>query len=181
LAARQHFFIRHPQQMGRELVGDIGPGLGRGQHIAAGNIHLIGQGQRDRVAGNGFVEVAVLGDDTRQFGGAPGFGDRQDITRPDAPARNGAGKTAKIEIGAIDPLHRHAERRLHQRGIHIHTFEIGEQRRALIPGRLWAFGHDINAITRRKRDRDLADEPELGGEEGEVRHDLIEGALRIIH
>ena len=54
LAAGQQLLVRHPQQMRRELVGDIGPRLGRRQHIAARNIHFVGQGQGDGVAGHRF-------------------------------------------------------------------------------------------------------------------------------
>ena len=77
----QHFLVRHPQQMRGELVGDIGPRLGCGQHIAAGNIHFIGQRQGDRVAGNRLGQIAIHGDDARDLGGAARFGDR-DRYRP---------------------------------------------------------------------------------------------------
>ena len=43
--------------MGGELVGNIGPRFGRRQHVAAGNIDLVRQGQGDRVAGVGHCMV----------------------------------------------------------------------------------------------------------------------------
>ena len=85
------------------------------------------------------AQVAVHGDDARDLGGAAGFGDRDGIARPDAPARDGAGKAAEIQVGPVDPLHRHAERLVRQRGIDIHRLQMGQQRRALVPGRLRGF------------------------------------------
>jgi hypothetical protein len=69
LATRQQFLVRHPQQVRRELVGDIGPGARRGQHIAAADIHFISQSERDGIAGHGFGLVAVHGDDARDGAG----------------------------------------------------------------------------------------------------------------
>ncbi len=64
-AARQQRLVRHPDQRGLELVGDLGGASARDQQIAARDVDLVGQRQGDRLAGDRFVEVAVGGDDAR--------------------------------------------------------------------------------------------------------------------
>ena len=36
-----------------------GGDVGRGEHVAAADVDLVGEGERDRLAGDGLVEVAV--------------------------------------------------------------------------------------------------------------------------
>jgi hypothetical protein len=38
--------LAHPQQPGLKLVGHLGRGVGRHQHVAAAGVHLVGQRQR---------------------------------------------------------------------------------------------------------------------------------------
>ena len=49
-AAGQQRLVAHPDQMGGELVGDLRPRGGRRQHVAAGDVDLVGERQRHRVA-----------------------------------------------------------------------------------------------------------------------------------
>ena len=56
------------------------------------------------------------------------------VARLDAPAGDGAGEAAEIQIGTVDPLHRQAERLVGQRGVDIHDFQMRQQRRALYQG-----------------------------------------------
>ena len=58
-AAREQLLLGHPHDRRFELVGGLGRVGRRGDHVAARAIDLVGQGQRDRLAGDRLVEVAV--------------------------------------------------------------------------------------------------------------------------
>src|ERR1700730_9124196 len=64
-AARQELAIAHPNEMRGELIGDLGPVFRIAQNIAARDIELIGQSERDRIAGRCALKVAIGGDDAR--------------------------------------------------------------------------------------------------------------------
>ena len=181
LAAWQQFLVRHPQQMRGELVRNIRARTGRGQYVAARNIHFIGKGQRDGVTGHGFRPVAVHGDDAGDNARLSRLGDRDRVARLHAPAGDGAGEAAEIQVGPVDPLHRQAERRVGQRGVHIHRLQMRQQRRAAVPGRLIRFFHHIDAEARRDRDGDLTLEIQSRRELAEVRHDVVKHLLAVIH
>ena len=124
------------------------------QHIAARDIDFVGQGQRDGIAGHALrrrspsmvtMRVTVLvRPDLATATASPGL---------IAAAGDGAGEAAEIQIGPVDPLHRHAERLVGQRGIDIDGFQMRQQRRARVPGRLVALVDDIVAEAGRDRDR----------------------------
>ena len=181
LAAGQQRLIRHPQQMGRELVGDVGPRFRRRQHVAARDIYFVGQGQSDRVARHGFGKIAVMGDDAGDFRQPAGLGDGDGVAGPDATAGNGAGKAAEIQIGPIDPLHRQPERLVGQGGVDVHGLQMRKQRRALVPGRLFALLDHIDAEAGGHGNRHLAGETQFGGENIEIRHNAVEHRLIVIH
>ena len=100
-----------------ELVGDFRPRRGRRQDVAARHVDLVGEGERHRFAGRAFVEVAVHGDDARDLRGAARARDDDGVARLHAAAGDRAGEAAEIEIGAVHPLHRHAERLFRQSAI----------------------------------------------------------------
>ena len=64
-AARQELAIAHPNEMRGELIGDLGPVFRIAQNIAARDIELIGQSERDSISGGGTLKVAIGGDDAR--------------------------------------------------------------------------------------------------------------------
>jgi hypothetical protein len=64
-AARQELAVTHPNEMRRELVGDLGPVFRIAQNIAARDIELIGQSEGDGIAGRCALKVAIGGDDAR--------------------------------------------------------------------------------------------------------------------
>ena len=99
-----------PDDVGGELVGDVRPGVGRDQHVAARNLDLVLENQRDRLALAGAVEIAALGDDALDPRRLAGFGDDDFVARRNAAGGDGAGKAAEVEVGPVDVLHRKAER-----------------------------------------------------------------------
>ncbi len=167
--------------MRRELIGDFRPRPGIAENIAARDIHIVGQGQRDRVARHRLGPVAVRGDDPRNGGEASGSRHRHRIAGPDRAAGDSAGEAAEIEIWAVDPLHRKPEGRGDGRRIHVHPLQMRQQGRPVIPGGIWAAFRDIVAEPGRKRDRDLAGKIQLLREGRKIRDDFVKNSLRKSH
>ena len=82
LALRQKFVLVHPDDMGRELVGGLRRGVRTGEDVSAGDIELIGENQRDRLAGRRLGEVAAEGDDARDGRRSCGRRNRDPHSRP---------------------------------------------------------------------------------------------------
>ncbi len=176
-AAGQQRLVGHPDEMGGDLIGTLRPVLGRGQDIAAADVDLDIGGHGDRIAGGDRVKVAVHGDqagDPRRLAGAR-HDDR--VARADGTGGDGAGIAAEAGIGPVDPLHRQTERRLGDAVGDLDLFEMGEQRRAAIPGRAGARLNDVVAVTGGQRDGDQRLEAERPGKLGEFIADLDEAFL----
>ena len=58
----------------KEDAGDAGRVAGGAEDVAPRDVDLVGQGQGDRLAGHGAIEVAVLGDDAGDGALAAGRG-----------------------------------------------------------------------------------------------------------
>jgi hypothetical protein len=129
---RQHRLVRHPDDRRLELVRDLGRRRRGRDHIAAGDVDLVDQGQGDRLAGDRLAEVAIRGDDARRALAARGL-HANALAGVDRPARDRSGEAAKVVMRTIDPLHRHRNgafcRRLRRR----HGLEIAHQR-GRVPG-----------------------------------------------
>ena len=151
-APGQQIFVRHPDQVGRELVGNLRAIAHRGKHVAAGNIDFVGERDGDRIAGDRGVEIAAGADNRLDPGGLPGRQHRDFIARPCPAAHDRAGKAAEIGIGTIDPLHRHPKRLAGAVILDVDRFQIFEQMRPRIPGRARAARRNIVAVARRNRD-----------------------------
>src|SRR5690606_40899101 len=83
--------------------------IGCCDNIPPRTINFICQSQSDRLAGYCFVKVSIHGDYALDSGC---FATRQNtdfITWFNGSAGNLAAETSKIQIGAIDPLHRHSK------------------------------------------------------------------------
>ena len=103
--------LRHPEQAGLELVSHLGR-VNRGDdHIPATDIDLIGQCQGNCFADPGTTQMPLPDHDLLDPARNPGREYPHRITRPHLPLCHPTAKTAEIRIGAIDPLHRHAEGR----------------------------------------------------------------------
>ena len=163
--------------MSLELVGDLAGRLRRGDHVAARDVDLVGERQGDRLARHRLLEVAVLGDDA----GNPALAPRRQRLDPVARAHRAAGdlaaKTAKVLIGAVDPLHRHPERLGLVVGLDIDRFEILHQGWAVVPGHPPGVLGDVVALQRRDRDGDDAVDPQRRREGAVVLVDRVADML----
>ena len=63
VAPAVHRVVGHPHHRRLELVGDAGRRVGGREHVAAAGVDLVGERERDGLAGDGGVEVAVVGHD----------------------------------------------------------------------------------------------------------------------
>jgi hypothetical protein len=132
-APRQQRLLVHPQHMRAELVGDLWPLPRRHQHIAAADVDVLRQRQRDRVAGRGTIAVTIKGDNAFDAAGLARGRDHDFVADRDLTRGQRARIAAEIEIGTVHPLHRKAQRQL-VRGLRdIDGLEMLEQRRATIP------------------------------------------------
>jgi hypothetical protein len=94
-----------------ELIGRFRRDCRPRDDVAARAVDLVGEAQRDRLAGDGLIQIAVQRDDAGSLcwscpRAAPGFAS-PGLTVPVAIS---AGKAPEIEVRPIDPLHRHAKR-----------------------------------------------------------------------
>ena len=80
-SARQHRLLAHPDDMGGKLLGDRGPRIVGGDHIAAADIDLLGKRQRHRLSGHGLIQVAIAGDDARDLHRRARRQDREAVAR----------------------------------------------------------------------------------------------------
>ena len=146
------------------------------EHVAAADVDLVGERQRDRLAGDRVLEIAVHRDDARD-GAFAARGQHADLVPcSHHAARDRAGEAAEIEVRAVDPLHRQAERTLLRVVLDVDGLQVLHQRRAVIPGRVLARVHDVVAAQGRQRDRDELLDADLPGERRVVLDDLVEDA-----
>ena len=76
-------------------------------------------------------------------------------------AHDRAGEAAEVEVRAIHPLHRQAERPVPRLVLDVDGLEVPHQRRAVIPRRVVAAILDVVALEPGDRDRDDVLEPDL--------------------
>lgn len=132
-AARQQGGIVHPQQMCGELVGHFRRVVDRSDDVAAADIDLVVQGQRDRLAGACAIHVAIGIQHRCHLRAPPGRHHHHGIANPHLPGRDGAGIATKMLVGTIDPLHRQAEPAACFRRLQLHGIEMLQQMRAAVP------------------------------------------------
>ena len=189
--------VRVPIFMKYERPGSIGSALiqmmcavnwsatsgrlsGQREDVAARDVDLVRERHRDGVARGGFLDLPVRGEQAGDGGSAPRRRDDDGVAAPKPAARNRAGIAAKVEIGPVHPLHRQPERRLRAILVDVAGFEIGEQRRAIMPGRAGARRGHVVSDARRDRDGDERTKAERLGEFLEGRDDCPEGRFVVI-
>ena len=147
--------------MGFKLAGHLRGLCWRANHIAARDIDLVSQRERNGLVGHGNRQIAIGADDARDRALLPTGQHTDARTRGDAAARNRACKASKIEIGAIDPLHGHAEGLLFQKlFVDADRFEMRHQHGACVPRRVGAAFDNVvasHAADGNDRDRLQAD------------------------
>ena len=127
-AAGQERVGGHPDERCLELVGGFGRVGGGGDDVAAAAVDLVGERERDGLAGHGLGQVAVEGDDAGDGGGLAGGDDADRVARADGAGGDQAGEAAVVGIGAVDPLDGQSEG-LGLVGdlVELHAFEMGQQ------------------------------------------------------
>ncbi|MNN70748.1 hypothetical protein D3C81_1866230 [compost metagenome] len=136
----------HPDQADLELVGHAGRVFCGGQNIAAAAIDFVGQSQGDGLAGHGLLQITIEGNDARDSALLPGWQHTYAVAGTNHAAGDGAGETTEIEVGAVDPLHRHAERQfLLVRLVDLDGFQVAHQRGAAVPRHVFALLGDVLA------------------------------------
>ena len=145
-ATGEHGLLVHPDQADLELVGHAGRVFCGGQHIAATAIDFFGQGQGDRLSGHGLLQVTVEGDDARDSALLSARQHAYPVTRTNHAAGDGAGEATEIQVGAVDPLHRHTERQfLLVRLVDLDGFQVTHQRGTAVPRHVFALLGDVLA------------------------------------
>ncbi|MNO80859.1 hypothetical protein D3C76_720790 [compost metagenome] len=143
-AAGEHGLLVHPDQADLELVGDAGRIFCGGQDIATAAIDFVGQGEGNGLAGHGLLQVAIEGHDARNPALLPGRQHTHTVAGTNHAAGDGAGETTEIQVGAVDPLHRHAERQfLLVRLVDLDGFQVAHQRGAAVPRHVFALLGDV--------------------------------------
>ncbi len=138
LPVGQHGLLVHPDQRGFELVGHAGGHRGGGQQIAARDINFTVQRERDGLSGLRAGQVAILGHDARNDCFLARGQGAHLVAHGDGAAGDLAGEATEIHVGAVHPLHRQAERRVHHAVFHP----------ARIPDAPSASGRDTRACAR---------------------------------
>ena len=111
VAAAQQRLLVHPHDGRLELIGDLGGLVGRDEQVAAADVDLVVERDRDRLPRDRLVQIAVEGDDARDAASVR----PRAATRTASPFRNRPrddrpGEAAKILVGPIHPLDRQTQR-----------------------------------------------------------------------
>ena len=179
-AARNQRLLVHPDQMGGELIGHLGPLRSaatrtspRAMSISSASVIVTAS------PACSVRQCAVIGDDAVDARRSTGRHDDDRIAAPRSAGRHRSGIAAEIKVGPVDPLHRKAERLGLHAVIGLDILEIVQQGRAAIPRRIGGRLDDVVAEARGDRDRNDRGEAELGGEGDIVADNAIEDLLGV--
>ena len=107
--ARQQGMLAHPQELRFELVGAL-DWVRRGRNdIAAAGIDIIFKDQGDRLPRGRYLLGASGDNDFLNRAGHSRWTDAHVIARLDRSAGNAPRESAEIQVGPINPLHRHGK------------------------------------------------------------------------
>ena len=179
-ATGEHLVLGHPDEMALELIGDRRRGGGSCDDIAPGDVDLIGERDGDRLPGTGFSQIAVGGDDALDRGLAARGHHADGVAGTDRAADDLAGEAAEVEVGAVHPLHGHAERLVLQLVVDLDGLEVADERGTGVPGRVRRGLDHVVAAQCRERDAHDLVETDLGGELAIVGLDTVEDLLRVV-
>jgi len=129
--------------MSLQVPGMKGGEIREREHVPPADIDLVAQGQGDRLAGGSLLKIAVHGDNPRHAAGAPRRGDPHLVTGTDGAGGDGAAEAAEIQVGAIHPLHRQAERFFPAIILDLHRLQMVHQGRPVVPRGVGAGVDDV--------------------------------------
>ncbi|MNH10925.1 hypothetical protein D3C79_704160 [compost metagenome] len=179
--ARLQGLLPHPDDVGQQVLGDLGLACGIHQQIAAADVDLVGEGDCDGLARQGVVQIPIEGDDAGHCALLAGRQHRQPVADPQDAGGEGAREAAKIQVGAADILHRQAHRMALQLALHLGILQQGEQGLPLIPGQLVARVDHVVTVQRRDRHNLDVVDAELAGELAILGTDALEHLLAELH
>ena len=175
---RQHGLVVEPDDGCFELIGDRRRTGRGGEDVAAADVDLVGQRQGDGLSCDGFREVACGGNDARNGALPAGRQHLDPVAGTDRAGRHQAREAAKVEIGPVYPLDRHAERTASQVVLDRRILEPSQQGRPGVPAKVLAGLGDVVALQRRHRDGGEAPKADLVSEGAVVGDNFVEPRLR---
>ncbi len=180
-AAGDQLGTRHPEQPCFELVGHLRRRGDRGNHVAAADVDLIGQGQRDRITRLGSWLGAFPHHNRVDARFHPRGEYAHPVARMHRAGAHSSAEAAEVRAGPVDPLHRHAEPIHRRRAPRLHRLQVVHYRRALVPRHAWSGQDEVVAFERRDRNRPHAGDAAAGRERRVLVHDLLEDLLLVAH
>ena len=182
-AAGQHGLFVHPHQRGFKLIRHGGLVFSAHQYVPAADVDLVFQRERDGLAAHRLraVTIGTVGTDDAGHAALAAGGQRaQPVTHAHFTRADGARKAAEIQVGAVDPLHRQAERLLLRgRTVDRHVFQVRHQRRALVPRRVAAWLGDVVTAQGRHRNADDVRQADLLRKRAVFAFDGVMDLLRV--
>ena len=178
--ARPQLGVAEPGDGRVELARGDRLAVGRADQVAAADVEVVGEPDRDRERRDGLLERAVVGADLRDRAARAGRHDDHLVAGRERAAGELARVAALVVLAAARadrPLHREAQRVAGRVRAHLHGLEVLEQRRPVVPGRGVRALDDVVAVQRGDRDHGRVGDVEPVGEPAEVRLDLAEALL----
>src|SRR6056297_2887133 len=172
--------IVHPDHAGVEQLRDARQPVGVHQHVAAADIDLVGQRQRDGLSGPGASHGAAILYDLGHLATATGRQCDNFIAGRNAAADQRAAKASKIRSCAIDVLDREAHSAIQVVLVHRRAFQQVEHGRTLVPIHFAGFSGHIGTVDRAYRHAAETLDAQLIGERLVVGPDAFENLLVVV-
>jgi len=175
----------HPDDHGVDVGGDLGDGVGAfrfcvDEHVAAGDVDFVFEGDGDAHGGEGFVQFSVEGDNGFDGAGFSGGEDSYGVAFSDDSGGDGSGEAAEVGVGAEDELDGEAEITEISVAGDLDGFEVLEECFSAIPVHGGGWFDDIVAVEGAHGDEVDVAEAE-GFCEGEVIFaDFVEAGLGVL-
>ena len=176
--------LAHPADHRVQLVGGGRLILCLDDHVAAGDVDLVGQAQRHRHRGERGGDLAAVGVDRGHRRAVPAGQDDDLGAGVQQPAGHLAGVAAVVVVlighRADHPLHREADvvevavRRDHD------VLQVVEQRRGAVPLHLVRATHHVVAVERGDRDEGDVGDLQARDPVGHLLEDLVEDGLLVV-
>jgi len=173
-----------PADLGRDVLRHHGLVVRAAEHVAAADVDLVAQPDRDRAGRERLVDGLAETVDALDRGGEARRQHHDLVAGTEDAAGDDAGVAAVVVVVVTHrtdhELHREARVDEVAVGADVHVLEVVEQRRSVVPRRVVGLARDVVAEQRRHRDEREVVDVELGGEVGEVGADRVEAALVVV-
>ncbi len=156
----------HPHDHRLDRALDVRDIVGVRDHVAAADVDVVGEAQRDRERCVGVLEIAVERRDPRDAGALPRRQHDDLVARPHDPRRDLSAVATEVLVRPQRALHGKPEVDQVAVAADVDVLEVGEHGNAFEPRHPRASGHDIVADERADRNERQVGEAEAGGELG---------------